>query len=265
MAEFLWALRFLTIIPIRLGWEEEIQPQRTGVVMSLFPLVGLIIGLLLVLVYIPLVKLFPVSLADALVIVTFIVITGALHLDGLADSADGILGGWDASRRLEIMKDSRIGVFGVLSLLIVLGLKYLSFHEIGGYITTNSTFLEAYLPVYDSCAEKATILLMLPVVGRWSQVLAAGIYSYARNEPGTAWALINNTHLRHSIVASIVPILLAGFLLGEKGLIITAILAGFVLIQASYINVRIGGLTGDTLGAINEVTELLFLLLLYII
>lgn len=265
MAEFLWALRFLTIIPIRPGWGEEIQPQRAGVVMSLFPLVGLIIGLFLALIYISLVKLFPSALADALVIVTFIVITGALHLDGLADSADGILGGWDASRRLEIMKDSRTGVFGVLSLLIVLGLKYLSFHEIGGYVTTSSTFLEAYLPVYDSCAEKAVILLMMPVIGRWSQALAAGMYPYAREEPGTAWALISNTHLRHSMIASIMPIILSGLLLGEKGLIITAILAGLVLIQASYINVRIGGLTGDTLGAINEVTELLFLLLLYII
>lgn len=265
MAELLWVLKFLTIIPIYSGGEEEIQPQKMGVVMSLFPLVGLIIGLFLVLVYVPLVMFFPSELADALIIVTFIAVTGALHMDGLADTTDGILGGWDTNKRLEIMKDSRIGTFGVLSLLTVIGLKYLSFNEIGGYVTTSNAFFEAYLPVYGSCAEKAVILLLMPVVGRWSQTLAAGIYPYAREEPGTAWALVGNTHLGHSVAASIVPVLLAGFLLGGGGLIITAVLAGLVIIQASYINIRIGGLTGDTLGAINEVTELLFLLMFYVV
>lgn len=265
MAEFIWALSFLTIIPVRIGLDEGIQPQRMGVVMSLFPLVGLIIGLFLVFVYIPLVRLFPGELADALIIMIFIVITGALHLDGLADSVDGILGGWDADRRLAIMKDSRIGTFGVLSLLVVVGLKYLSFGEIGGNVMTDDTFFEAYLPVYGSCGEKAVVLFLMPMVGRWSQTLSAGIYPYAREEPGTAWALVNNTHLRHSMAASVVPVLLAGLLLGGRGLIITAVLAGLILVQASYVNVRIGGLTGDTLGAINEITELLFLLMFYII
>ena len=277
MKEFLWAFRFLTIIP--LGYyhyhgeegkeereREEIQPQRMGVVMTLFPVVGLVIGLLLVVVYVPLVMVFPGRLADALVILTFILITGGLHLDGLADSVDGLFGGWDAGQRLEIMKDSRIGTFGVVSLVVVIGLKYLSFNEIGGYVAATDNLLEPYLPAYGSCAEKASVLLLMPVMGRWSQTLAAGLYPYAREEPGTAEALVSNTHLRHAIAASTVPVVLAAFLLGYgKAVIITAVLALLIVILSRYVNSRTGGLTGDTLGAINELTELTFLLLFYII
>ncbi|MFQ5863500.1 MAG: adenosylcobinamide-GDP ribazoletransferase [Candidatus Brocadiales bacterium] len=265
MAEFLWALRFLTIIPIGRRGGGDIQPQRMGVVMSLFPVAGLVIGLCLVLVYIPLAALFPDELADALIIGTFILITGALHLDGLADYMDGILGGWDAKSRLEIMKDSRIGTFGVLGLLAVVGLKYLSFNAIGAHVPAGNDFLGANLLNNGLFAEKAPILLVMPVVGRWSQTLAAGVSPYARQEPGTAWALVSNTHPRHSMIASILPILLAGLLFGNKGIVITAVLAALVLIKASYINSRIGGMTGDTLGAINEESELVFLLLFYII
>ncbi|MEE9200681.1 MAG: adenosylcobinamide-GDP ribazoletransferase [Candidatus Brocadiales bacterium] len=266
MREFLWALRFLTIIP--LGRDtEDLPPQRAGVAMSLFPVVGLVIGLFLVVVYLPLAMLFPAKLADALIIMVFIIVTGALHLDGLADSLDGLLGGWDPRRRLEIMKDSRIGTFGVLGLFMVIGLKYLAFNDIGGHAPAAFPSLEAYLPPYGSFQEKATILLLMPVMGRWSQVLAAGLYPYAREEPGTASALVTNTHLRHAIFASATAIFLAGLLIGDINfaIILTGVLAVSVILQASYISSRIGGLTGDTLGAINEVTELLFLLSFYVI
>ncbi len=265
MTEFLWAFRFLTIIPLPHNGEEEIPPQRMGAVMSLFPVVGLCIGLLLVLCYIPLVIIFPGGLADALVIIIFIVLTGAFHLDGLADSADGLWGGWDAEKRLEIMKDSRIGTFGVLAIVAVLGLKYLSFNGIEDHVISTAASLRAYLPAAGFPAEKATVLLLMPVMGRWAQTLAAGLHTYAREEEGTAWALVENTQLTDAMIASIAPIFLSGLLLGGTGLIITAALAALVLAQASYISSRTGGLTGDTLGAINETTELSFLLLLYLI
>lgn len=264
MTEFMWALRFLTIIPIP-GGEEELQPRRMGMAMSLFPVVGVVIGFFLVLVYVPLVMVFPGQLADALIIVVFIGITGALHLDGLADYMDGIMGGWDAESRLEIMKDSRIGSFGVLALIIVIGLKYLSFSNIGAYAPAGSVFLAEHFPSGGFFTEKAVVLFLMPVVGRWAQVLAAGISPYAREEPGTACALVTNTTIKHSMAASFVPIFLAGFLFGGMGIVITAVLAVLVLIKTSYINSRIGGMTGDTLGAINEESELVFLLLFYMV
>ena len=265
MTEFLWALRFLTIIPLSHNDGVELPPQRMGVVMSLFPVVGLLIGLILVFCYIPLVIIFPGGLADALIIVIFIVLTGALHLDGLADSADGIWGAWDAEKRLEIMKDSRTGTFGVVALLVVLGLKYLSFNGIEDHVITAAASLRAYFPAGGFPAEKATVLLLMPVVGRWAQTLAAGLYPYARDEGGTAHSLVVNTQLRDAAVATAITVFLAGLLLGGTGLMIAAVLAVAVFLQAFYINSRTGGLTGDTLGAINETTELSFLLLFYVV
>ncbi len=267
MTEFLWALRFLTIIPLSHNNGVELPPQRMGVVMSLFPVVGLLIGLILVFCYIPLIIIFPGGLADALIIVIFIVLTGALHLDGLADSADGIWGAWDAEKRLEIMKDSRTGTFGVVALLVVLGLKYLSFNGIEDHVVTTaaSASFNAYLPAGGFPTEKATVLLLMPVVGRWAQTLAAGLYPYARDESGTAHSLVVNTQFRDAAVATAITVFFMGLLLGGTGLIIAAVLAVAVFFQAFYINSRTGGLTGDTLGAINELTELSFLLLLYIV
>ncbi len=265
MTEFLWAFRFLTIIPFSHNDGVEIPPQRMGVVMSLFPVVGLLIGLILVFCYIPLVIIFPGGLADALIIVIFIALTGALHLDGLADTADGIWGAWDADKRLEIMKDSRTGTFGVVAVLVVLGLKYLSFNGIEDHVITTAASLRTYLPAAGFPAEKATVLLLMPVVGRWAQTLAAGLYPYARDESGTAHKLVVNTQLRDAAVATAISLFFACLLLGGTGLIIAAALAVLVLVQAAYINSRIGGLTGDTLGAINEITELSFLLLFYVV
>ncbi|MHC4197446.1 MAG: adenosylcobinamide-GDP ribazoletransferase [Planctomycetota bacterium] len=265
MTEFLWALRFLTIIPLSHNNDVEVPPQRMGVVMSLFPVVGLLIGLILVFCYIPLFLLFPGGLADALIIVVFIALTGALHLDGLADTADGIWGAWDAEKRLEIMKDSRTGTFGVVALLVVLGLKYLSFNGIEDHVITAVTSLRAYSPVAGFPAEKATVLLLMPVVGRWAQTLAAGLYPYARDESGTAHRLVVNTQVKDAAVATAITLFFAGLLLGGTGLIIVAGLAVAVFLQAFYINSRTGGLTGDTLGAINEITELSFLLLFYVV
>ncbi|MCP4364352.1 MAG: adenosylcobinamide-GDP ribazoletransferase [Planctomycetes bacterium] len=267
MTEFLWALRFLTIIPLSHNHNNdvEIPPQRMGVVMSLFPVVGLCIGLILVLCYIPLIITFPSGLADALIIVIFIALTGALHLDGLADTADGVWGAWDAEKRLEIMKDSRTGTFGVVALLVVLGLKYLSFNGIEDHVISTASSLTAYLPEVEFPAEKATVLLLMPVVGRWAQTLAAGLYPYARDESGTAHGLVVNTQPRDAVVATAITVFFTGLLLGGTGLIIAAVLAVAVFLQAFYINSRTGGLTGDTLGAINEVTELSFLLLFYVI
>ena len=165
------------------------------------------------------------------------------------------------------MKDSRTGTFGVVALLVVLGLKYLSFNGIEDHVVTTaaSASLRAYFPAGGFPAEKATVLLLMPVMGRWAQTLAAGLYPYARDESGTAHGLVVNTQLKDAAVATAITMFLAGLLLGGTGLIIAAVLAAAVFLQAFYINSRTGGLTGDTLGAINETNELSFLLLFYVV
>ncbi len=265
MNNFLWALKFLTIIPI--DREDKIKPKTFGAVVCWFPVVGLCMGVFLSTVSLPLHFLFPSLVADALIILVFIVITRALHLDGLADTCDGVWGGWNREKRLEIMKDSRIGSFGAIGLISVLGLKYLSFHSIGEVsqiscspfgtsIKCASCFISPIL------VNKCAVLLLMPVVGRWAQVCAAGLSKYARSKSGTGSFILESATWRHSVCASILPIFLLWFFYGLSGFIIFAIIIIFTLIWIWYIKRKIGGMTGDTLGATNEIAELLFLLCL---
>ena len=96
MNNFLWALKFLTIIPI--DREDRIKPKNFGSVVCWFPVVGLCIGICLCMAYLLSHFFFPPIITDALVIVVYIAITGAMHLDGLADTCDGIWGGWNKEK-----------------------------------------------------------------------------------------------------------------------------------------------------------------------
>ncbi len=267
MNNFLWALKFLTIIPI--DREDKIKPKDFGAVVCWFPVVGLCIGVFLLLAYLPLHFLFPPLLADALIVFVFVAITRALHLDGLADTCDGVWGGWNKEKRLEIMKDSRIGSFGAIGLICLLGLKYLSFHSIGDISKINYTSFDASIKCV-SCfispilANKCAVLLLMPVVGRWAQVFAAGLSQYARSVSGTGSFILGGTTRRHVIYASLLPTFLFWYFYGLSGFIIFTIILIFTLVWIWYIKKKIGGMTGDTLGATNEIAELLFLLSLFI-
>jgi len=268
MNNFLWALKFLTIIPI--DREDKIKPKDFGSVVCWFPVVGLCIGVFLSAVYLPLYFFFPPLITDALIILVSIAITGALHLDGLADTCDGIWGGWNKEKRLEIMKDSRIGSFGAIGLICMLGLKYLSFHSIGEIFKINYSSFDASIKCA-SCfispilVNKCAALLLMPVVGRWAQVCAAGLSQYARSESGTGSIILRGTTRRHVIYASLLPIFLFWYFYGLSGFVIFAIILIFTLVWIWYIKKKIGGMTGDTLGATNEITELLFLISLLLL
>src|SRR3989339_1791050 len=267
MNNFLWALKFLTIIPI--DREDTIKPKNFGSFFCWFPVVGLCIGVFLSAVSLPLYFFFPPLITDALIILVSIAITGALHLDGLADTCDGIWGGWNKEKRLEIMKDSRIGSFGAIGLICLLGLKYLSLHSIGEISTIHNAFFGDNTKCI-SCfispllVNKCAALLFMPVVGRWAQVCAAGLSQYARSESGTGSFILGGTTRRHVIYASLLPVFLFWYFYGLSGFIIFAIIIIFTLAWIWYIKKKIGGMTGDTLGATNEIAELLFLLSLFI-
>ncbi|MDO8140248.1 MAG: adenosylcobinamide-GDP ribazoletransferase [Candidatus Brocadiales bacterium] len=263
MRNFLWALKFLTVVPI--DKEDRIKPKDFGSVACWFPIVGFCIGIFLSAVYLPFYFFFPPLITDALIILVFVTITGALHLDGLADTCDGIWGGWNKEKRLEIMKDSRIGSFGAIGLICLLGLKYIGFHSTGEISTINNLSFGCGVKCV-SCfispilIKKYTALLLMPVVGRWAQVWAAGLSNYARSESGTGSFIIGGTTRSHVIYASVFPVFLFWLFYGLSGLVIFAIIIIFTLIWIWYIKKKIGGMTGDTLGATNEIAELLFLL-----
>ncbi|MDN3509691.1 MAG: adenosylcobinamide-GDP ribazoletransferase [Candidatus Jettenia sp.] len=263
MNNFLWALKFLTIIPI--DREDRIKPKSMGSVVSWFPTVGLCIGIFLSTTCLLFYLFFPPRIADALIIVVYIAITGAFHLDGFADTCDGIWGGRNKEKRLEIMKDSRIGSFGAVGLICLLGLKYISLVSIAEtYAIRNSPF--DVCTRYVSCSIPTVLmntcaaLMVMPVVGRWAQVCAAGLSSYARSESGTGSFILNTTTARHVIYTSFLPLLLLWFFYNLNGVMILAIIIAFTLIWVWYIKKKIGGMTGDTLGATHEIIELVFLL-----
>ncbi|KAB2833863.1 MAG: adenosylcobinamide-GDP ribazoletransferase, partial [Candidatus Brocadia sp.] len=255
MKNFLWALKFLTIIPI--DREDRIKPKNFSHVVHWFPVVGFCIGLFLCLGYLPLYAFFPPLVANALIILISIVITGALHLDGLADTCDGIWGGWNKEKRLEIMKDSRIGSFGAIGMIGTIGLKYVSLLSIGEIAATNISPFSGCIACV-SCSispaviHKCVALMVMPVVGRWAQVCAAGVSTYARNEPGTGSFITGGTTRIQVFYASVFPLALFWFFYHLYGFAIFAIIIIFTLGWIWYIKKKIGGMTGDTLGATNE-------------
>lgn len=263
MNNFLWALKFLTCIPF--DKDDRIKPGDAGHVTYWFPIVGLCIGVFLSLAYLPLYVFFPPLIANALIILLSVVITGAMHLDGLADTCDGIWGGWNKERRLEIMKDSRIGSYGAIGLICLLGLKYVSLLSIGEIsATTISPFSDCIKSISHLTSpvllNTCVALILMPVAGRWAQVCAAGLTTYARNESGTGLFIARGTTRKQVFYASLFPVFLFCFFYHLYGFVIFAIIIIFTLGWIYYIKKKIGGMTGDTLGFMNEVTEFLFLL-----
>ncbi|MDI6761375.1 MAG: adenosylcobinamide-GDP ribazoletransferase [Candidatus Brocadiaceae bacterium] len=265
MQELLWAIRFLTVIP--LGRGRELPPERMGRVMVFYPLVGLIIGLCLVLVYYPLAVGLPSALADALIILFYVSLTGGLHVDGLADSMDGLLGGWDRQGRLDIMKDSCIGSFGTIGIVGDMGLRFVFLQNLPDFlpdVMLSEAKHLAFLPSGEAL-KKGIVLLIMAIIGRWAQTLAAAISLYAREGTGTASGLVTHTGVRHCLAASILPLFLVGTFYQTRGIMMLAVVCAAVLLLTAYTRSRIGGATGDTLGMTNEVSELVFLFLFFVI
>ena len=263
MNNFLWALTFLTVIPIRSKNEQGFQ--RTGTVACWFPVVGLCIGVFLSICSVLFSAFFPPFIAYALVLVAYIATTGALHLDGLADTCDGIWGGKDKEARLSIMKDSRIGSFGAIGLISLLGIKYAGLAGIGDIAASGHALYAVILtklsvPISPLSANVIPALLVMPVMGRWSQVFAAALLPYARSKSGTGSFIVEETTAWHVLCATLLPLCLLWFFYASLGFVLFAIIVVFVLVWIWHIKKKIGGMTGDTLGATNELVELLFLL-----
>jgi adenosylcobinamide-GDP ribazoletransferase len=211
----------------------EISNSRTY-----YPLVGLLLGLLLVAVERGAREVFPVYLTAALLLVFLVAITRGLHLDGFMDVCDGLFGGYTLERRLEIMRDSHVGAFAVIGAASLLLLKY-------GALVSLLT-----LPT----PGKEWVLLLFPTFSRWAIVVLLGAFPYARRQ-----GLGSPFHQGRAKLATIIATAIAtsaSVLLGGIGG--AGILAG-VSILAWFLgwgmSRMLGGLTGDTYGATNELAE----------
>ncbi|PLX83744.1 MAG: adenosylcobinamide-GDP ribazoletransferase [Desulfuromonas sp.] len=242
--DFRIAAAFLTIFPTARSL--EMTSERLGRCMGLFPAVGLALGLGLVGVMGFLAPLTPKAVMDSLLVLVLIVATGALHLDGIADLVDGLAGGKDQEGTLRIMKDSRVGAMGVVALVMVIFLKYLFLHNVPGGI-------------------KAAALIFTPAAGRWAQVALAATCSYVRPEGGTGGAFVDNVGARELLLGSVTLALAALVLFGWQGAVLLLLLGGAGAGLVAYFRRRLGGVTGDVLGAATEVVEVLTLLLVTIL
>ncbi|PYM91559.1 MAG: adenosylcobinamide-GDP ribazoletransferase [Candidatus Rokuibacteriota bacterium] len=231
------AARYLTIVPI--PGPTSTHPDALGRAAGWFPVIGLGVGVYLVIVEKITGVLFPSLLAGLLTVTAWKLVTGGLHLDGLADCLDG-LGGRDAEHRLAIMRDSRIGAFGAIGLILFLLL------EIGAVVE---------LPP----SVRARALLVVPVVARATPPLLALLFPAAKSE-GFGAAFRASVSGRAAPIALALALLVAAMALRSLGVLVVAVSLLSAVAVARFVATRVAGITGDVLGAAIEVTELAGLL-----
>jgi adenosylcobinamide-GDP ribazoletransferase len=234
------ALQFLTILPTPLRY--KVTAKTYGQSLIYFPLVGLILGAILLGLHYILILILPSSIVNALLIIALVILTGAHHLDGFIDTCDGITAGKSIKERLSIMSDSRVGAFGIVGAILLLLLKYASL----------------------STAPILPALLLMPTLSRWAMVSIIFTFPYAKRH-GMGLAFKQGAKWQRLAIATIIALIVAVALLKWWGLVLMAALWLIVFGIASYFRSRLGGLTGDTYGAINELAEVLVLLLLVLI
>jgi adenosylcobinamide-GDP ribazoletransferase len=215
--------------------------------MAFFPLVGMLMGVLLVLLrrlfyYLPVSSL----VGDTLVLIFWIWLSGGLHLDGFADSVDGFLGGHNKEEILKIMKDSSIGAKGVVALVSLLLLKFVLLVEMPLFL-------------------KDAALFFTPTIGRWSMVIAAFLGKPARLKNSMGKLFMDYVSWREVIFASLTMAVIGILLFRLYFLPLVMVGIGLVLLILKYSQKRIGGISGDILGAINEIVEVLCLLVIYLL
>lgn len=240
---FLLALQFLTVIPLRI---KDAGEQRMAESMVFFPLIGLLLGLFLAGLNLLLSFFsFPSLSMNVITVVVLIVITGGIHLDGLSDTADAFLSGRPREQMLGIMRDSHAGVMGVLSLISAILLKVVLLFSIAFFLEANA-------------------LMLMCSLSRWSAVAAIFFFPYARQE-GKAGVFIKGMNLRIFILSSIVAVVAAAVAWQIKGLVILLLVTGLSYAMGKFSTKKIGGITGDTLGAGIEITEIITLLSVFIL
>jgi len=232
---FMIAVQFLTTVPIPGNYVRE--ESDLGRSMIFYPMVGLLIGFLTWGLYsLGSYVVMPVT-ALSIALVGNIVLTGGLHLDGFGDMCDGFYAGKDKEDILRIMKDSHIGTMAVLGLFSLLILKF--------------SLLFALLQE----DVLAPALLLTASVGRWSMSVAAGLFPYARAEGGTAKSFVENVRKRDVVFSSLFMLIISLAVLGPVGVLISMVSVATALLFMLWVKKKIGGITGDVLGGLNEISE----------
>lgn len=233
MKSFLLALQFLTIIPARI---KKIAPGEMARAAAYFPAIGLLLGLVLWSVnhLLSLAQFDPVP-SNIMLVVLLVILTGGLHLDGLSDTSDAIFSGKGKTDMLAIMRDPHTGVMGVLAIVSILMLKV--------------AFLSSILP-----NTKGIALVLMCVLARWSISFSVFAFPYARDD-GKAKPFMDGTNRSIFFFATLIALAIVFIISKTAGLAIFGMIAAIAYLANSFIKKKIGGITGDTIGAVNELVE----------
>jgi adenosylcobinamide-GDP ribazoletransferase len=259
MKRILLAFQFLTIIP---AWNmQNVSEKEMGGASAFFPIAGLVQGLLLGVLASLFLNIFSAELTNGFLIMVLVITNGGFHLDGLADTFDAIAAGGDREKKLAVMKDSTTGPIGVIAIVFAILLKYLLLNE----LFLNSSSLAYY-----------SSLILMPVFSKWIMT-AAIFHSKPARRDGLGKIFIENTGLVQLITATFLTLsfLVAVPYIGNS--IITSnlccsglsplflkvmpVLYIFSIVAVWFSNKRFGGMTGDTFGAVSEISEILFLIM----
>jgi adenosylcobinamide-GDP ribazoletransferase len=237
LQQFSLALSFLTILRLPLFAPGVVSSPQLARSFSWFPLVGTILGSCWLLAALLLHSVAPPMLLAVLLTTLMAVLTRGLHLDGLADLADGVGGGYTPERRLQIMKDSCVGSFGALALILAIAFKVAA--------------LDTLLTGHDWWPD----LLLIPTFSRCAMVLAAYKSTYARLEGGLGKPFCEHLQAPQAFAACVFT-LAAGLALAPRmsAVLLIGVLV-CVLLLRGLTRRWLGGITGDVLGAVNEITE----------
>jgi adenosylcobinamide-GDP ribazoletransferase len=235
---FFAAVQFLTLFP-RPWWMQH-STSEVGRSAIFYPVVGLILGLILVLVNFLLLPFASAGLLSVILITLLAFMTRGLHLDGVGDTFDGLGAGGDRDRVLSIMDDSHTGVFGLIAIVLVLFFKIHAIESID--------------------VDRWRALLVAPILGRWAMVLLA--YRSKAAKAGLGSNLIEHLQTKHFLLATLVTLLLVAAIWRRNGIVMMAWVAVFTIASKNYFHRRLGGVTGDIFGAVGELSETSVMVLL---
>ena len=238
--QFRIALGFLTILPVDRSL--EITPVRLGRSMALFPAVGLVLGLGLVMLDSVLGAIIPRAVLDCLLLLILVVVSGALYLDGFTDLLDGLAGGRGRTALQRAAQAQRGGAVGVVALVMLMLLKYLSLY---------------HLPL----AIKSAGLILMPAAGRWVQVVLAVSCRRLRNRDQNVTDYLEYAGERELLIACGSLIAVSLILFGMEGIFLIFLMGIATVLLIKYFEIRLGGVNSEILGASSEMMEVVTLLL----
>lgn len=243
MKHFITGLQFLTRISI--AKETEWSPESFGRSVKFFPLIGGILGIILLMMnqlfaeYLPFLGFYmPPHVLPILLIIANVILTGGLHCDGFMDTMDGIFSGRSKERMLEIMKDSRVGANGSMAFVLLIVLKWALLMDLSPLVLPSALFV-------------------MPILGRFAMVVGITVFPYAKPDGiGKAFAQYADKYTLY-IAATMTLLLIV--LVGKQAILSLGIVSLCTMLFARYATKLVGGLTGDIYGALSELAEIIVL------